>query len=83
LANWQWRKRWSTVSSRESRQRTKSKDWSCIFLLLKIFLVLSLSWASNQKKTLCLCWQDDLHNHLKTGWIQFWPIRCLYALEEE
>ena len=45
------------VSSSEVLQRTQRKESSCIFFLLSIFLVLSLSFSSNQKNTLCFGWQ--------------------------
>jgi hypothetical protein len=44
----------SRVSSTCKEQRTHSKEGRAIFFRLNMFLVLSLSCKSNQKKTLCL-----------------------------
>jgi hypothetical protein len=39
--------------------KTQLKEAICWFFLFRILRVLSLSWTNNQKKTLCLCWQED------------------------
>ena len=50
FANSQCRKRWCTVFSVLWAQRTQLNDWRSMFLLFRIFLVLSLSFKSSQKK---------------------------------
>jgi hypothetical protein len=40
-----------------------------------MFLVLSLSCKSSQKKTLCLFWAADFQSQRKAGWTDRWPMR--------
>jgi hypothetical protein len=54
-------------------------DLRFIFFLQSKPLIFSLSWRSRQKKTLCLDWHDELHNHLNAGSTCEDPMRCLYA----
>lgn len=50
----QCRNKWSTASSTKLLHKTQLKDCKCIFFLLKMFPVLSLSFVSSPKNTLRL-----------------------------
>lgn len=55
------------------------EEGRAICFILKIFLVLSLSFNNNQKKTLCFGWQGDFQRYLNDGSMAWWPINLLYA----
>jgi hypothetical protein len=59
MAEGQCKKRCFKVSSEQHMQRMQSKLSKCMFFLLRIFLVLSLSFRNNQKNTLCLGCQEN------------------------
>jgi hypothetical protein len=65
----------SRVSSTCNEQRTHSKEGRAIFFRRNMFLVLSLSCKSSQKKTLCLFWAADFQSQRKAGWTDRWPMR--------
>lgn len=51
----------SSVSSTHNTQQYESR---CIFFLLSMDLVLSLSLKRSQKKNLCVCWALEIQIHL-------------------
>ena len=67
LAKGQSRNRCCSVSIAFWSQSTQSWDCRTIHFLLNKSLLLSLSFRSNQTKTLCLCWQQFFQSHLKGG----------------
>ena len=77
----QARKRCSLVSTTSEAQFTLLKSGRVMFLLLRMSLVLNLSFRSSQMKFLCFSWHDDLQIQLKG--ISLCPSKCLYALEHE
>jgi hypothetical protein len=78
-AKLQLRKRCSKVSSAHGLQRTQSYDGMTWFLRRRMFLVLSRSLCSSQKKTLCRFCTDVFHCHLKAWCTYREPIRWRYA----
>jgi hypothetical protein len=67
--------KWSKVSSTLGRQSTQSYEGRTWFFHRRMFLVLSRSLSSNQKKTVCLFWSEAFQSHLKLRWTCLEPIR--------
>jgi hypothetical protein len=77
FANGHLKKRCLSFSSFYSKQSSQEYHSRYLLFVLSSPLLFSLSWSKSQKKTLCFCWHDDLHNQRKEGCTFCEPKRCL------
>lgn len=83
LAKFHLKKRWATDSSLCRMHNSHEYESSSIFLLLSNSLVLTRSFNSSQKKTLCFIWHLDFQIQRKVGCAFLLPINALYILAFE